>query len=123
MAGVSLVPLLRRRRLAFLGSPLLLSHRRHLWIDPGEANVGQNRLDEILIVNAMRVVLKKKANIIVSMSDVLGTNHVSFKLNQGSVSASGSRVNDTRRLGITIRYNFGMNKQKENKEFGAPVDN
>ena len=76
-----------------------------------------------LFLSVNKSVLKKKANIIVSMSDVLRTNHVSFKLNQGSVSASGSRFNDTRRVSLTLRYNFGMNKQKENKEFGAPVDN
>ena len=76
-----------------------------------------------LFLSVNKSVLKKKANIIVSMNDVLGTNHVSFKLNQGSVSASGSRFNDTRRVSLTLRYNFGMNKQKENKEFGAPVDN
>jgi hypothetical protein len=57
------------------------------------------------------------------MNDVLGTNHVSFSLNQGNVNAKGSRANDTRRVGITFRYNFGLSKPKENKEFGAPVDN
>jgi iron complex outermembrane recepter protein len=76
-----------------------------------------------LFVSANKSILKKKANIIFSVNDLLQTNHVSFNLNQGNVSAKGSRVNDTRRFGITLRYNFGLSKPKENKEFGAPVDN
>lgn len=76
-----------------------------------------------LFLSANKSILKKKANIIISVNDVLRTNQVSFRLNQGNVSATGSRVNDTRRLGITLRYNFGLSKPKENKEFGTPVDN
>lgn len=75
-----------------------------------------------LFISANKSILKKKANIIFSVNDVLRTNQVSFSLNQGNVSAKGSRVNDTRRFGITIRYNFGLNKPKEDKEFGAPVE-
>lgn len=75
-----------------------------------------------LFISANKSILKKKGNIIFSVNDVLRTNQVSFSLNQGNVSASGSRVNDTRRFGITIRYNFGLSKPKEEKEFGAPVD-
>ncbi len=76
-----------------------------------------------LFLSVNKSILKRKANIIVSINDALRTNQVSFQLNQGNVSASGSRVNDTRRIGITLRYNFGLSKPKENKEFGAPVDN
>ncbi len=76
-----------------------------------------------LFISVNKSILKKKANIIISVNDALRTNHVSFKLNQGNVSAEGSRVNDTRRFGITLRYNFGLNKPKEDKEFGAPVEN
>ncbi|MBC7627429.1 MAG: hypothetical protein H7254_09080, partial [Ferruginibacter sp.] len=47
---------------------------------------------------------------------------VSFKLKQGNVSTTGTRINDTRKLGLTFRYNFGLSKAKEKKEFGAPVD-
>jgi len=75
-----------------------------------------------LFISANKSLLKKKANIIFSVNDVLRTNKVSFNLNQGNVSASGTRVNDTRRFGITLRYNFGLSKPKENKEFGAPVE-
>jgi len=75
-----------------------------------------------VFISANKSLLKKKANIIFSVNDVLRTNKVSFNLNQGNVSASGTRVNDTRRFGITLRYNFGLSKPKENKEFGAPVE-
>ena len=76
-----------------------------------------------LFISANKSILKKKANIILSVNDALRTNHVYFSLNQGNVNAKGSRENDTRRIGITFRYNFGLSKPKENKEFGAPVEN
>lgn len=76
-----------------------------------------------LFLSVNKSILKKKANIIFSVNDALRTNHVSFSLSQGNVSAKGSRINDTRRFGITLRYNFGLSKPKEEKEFGAPVEN
>lgn len=76
-----------------------------------------------LFVSVNKSILKKKANIIFSVNDVLRTNQVSFSLNQGNVNAKGSRINDTRRFGITLRYNFGLSKPKEDREFGAPVEN
>ncbi|MBS1509792.1 MAG: outer membrane beta-barrel protein [Bacteroidetes bacterium] len=72
-----------------------------------------------LFVSVNKSVLKKKANIIFSVNDLLQTNHVTFALNQGNVNTTGTRINDTRRLGITLRYNFGISKPKEKKEFGA----
>ena len=42
---------------------------------------------------------------------------------KGSVSAQGQRINDTRRLGLTFRYNFGIKPKEENKKsFEAPAD-
>ena len=75
-----------------------------------------------LYFSANKSILKRKANLILSVNDVLQTNHVSFKLKQGNVSTTGTRTNDTRKLGITFRYNFGLSKAKEKKEFGAPVE-
>jgi len=37
-----------------------------------------------------------------------------FVLNQGTQNAIGYRESDTRRLGLSLRYNFGI-KPKENK--------
>ncbi|GAB2830025.1 outer membrane beta-barrel protein [Ferruginibacter profundus] len=76
-----------------------------------------------LFLSVNKSVLKKKANIILSVNDALQTNHVDFTLKQGNVNSAGSRVNDTRRLGLTLRYNFGLSKPKENAAFGAaPVE-
>jgi iron complex outermembrane recepter protein len=76
-----------------------------------------------LFVSANKSILKKKANIILSVNDLLHTNQVSFSLKQGTVNAQGKRVNDTRRLGLTFRYNFGIKPKEENKKsFDAPTD-
>jgi iron complex outermembrane recepter protein len=76
-----------------------------------------------LFVSANKSILKKKANIILSVNDLFRTNYVSFSSNQGTVNASGERVNDTRRLGLTFRYNFGIKPKEENKKsFDAPTD-
>jgi len=65
--------------------------------------------------SANRSFLKKKANIIVSVNDIFGTNKYDFSLQQGGVSAVGSRVNDTKRVGVTLRYNFGFKPKEEKK--------
>ena len=76
-----------------------------------------------LFVSVNKSILKKKANIILSVNDLLQTNHVSFSLQQGTISAQGERFNDTRRLGLTLRYNFGIKpKEEKEKSFDAPAD-
>lgn len=77
-----------------------------------------------LFVSVNKALLNKKMNVIVSVNDLLRTNHVSFNINQGNVHASGSRYNDTRRLGLTLRYNFGGKPKEEKKSFDtAPETN
>ena len=67
--------------------------------------------------------MNKKANIILSVNDLLQNNQVSFNLNQADLNVTGKRINDTRRLGITLRYNFGIKPREENKNsFGTPVE-
>jgi outer membrane receptor protein involved in Fe transport len=76
-----------------------------------------------LFVSANKSILKKKANIILSVNDLLQTNRVSFSSKQGTTEAGGKRVNDTRRIGLTFRYNFGIKPKEENKKsFDAPAD-
>ena len=76
-----------------------------------------------LFISANKSILKKKANIILSINDLLRTNQVGFSLQQGTVNAQGKRINDTRRLGLTFRYNFGIKPKEENKKtFDAPAD-
>lgn len=74
--------------------------------------------------SANKSVLDKKANIILTINDAFRTNRVNFALNQGNVSATGLRFNDTRRLGITFRYNFGIKPKEEKKNvFDQPAEN
>ncbi len=70
-----------------------------------------------------KAILKKKMNIILSGNDILRTNQYKFDLQQAGINANGSRLNDTRRIGLTLRYNFGI-KPKDDKvqSFGAPVE-
>jgi iron complex outermembrane recepter protein len=76
-----------------------------------------------LFVSANKSILNKKANIILSVNDLLQTNRVTFSLQQGTISAQGQRINDTRRIGLTFRYNFGIKPKEENKKsFDAPAD-
>jgi hypothetical protein len=76
-----------------------------------------------LYVSVNKSILRKKANLILSVNDLLQTNHVSFSLKQGDVNAQGTRVNDTRRLGLTFRYNFGIKPKEEKKNaFEAPAE-
>ena len=56
-------------------------------------------------------------------NDIFYTNKISFKLNQGNVNASGNRFNDTRRIGLTFRYNFGIKPKEEKKpNFEQPAE-
>ncbi len=68
-----------------------------------------------VFVSANKSVLGKKANIILSINDLLHTNQVSFTYNQNNQNIIGTRVNDTRRIGLTLRYNFGIKPKEEKK--------
>jgi hypothetical protein len=61
-----------------------------------------------------RQFLKKKLIVTASYNDILFTNNNHFTLRQGTQNAVGYRENDSRRWGISLRYNFGF-KPKENK--------
>lgn len=68
-----------------------------------------------IVVSANKSLYKKKVNLIVSINDLLHTNQVTFNFDRNGQHVEGHRINDTRRLGITLRYNFGF-KPKEEKE-------
>ncbi len=61
-----------------------------------------------------RQFLKKKLIITASYNDFLFTNNNRFVLHQGTQNAVGYRETDSRRWGVSLRYNFGF-KPKENK--------
>ena len=74
-------------------------------------------------ITANQAILKKKLNIILSANDILRTNKYSFSLQQAGIRATGSRVNDTRRIGLTLRYNFGIKPKEEKQQmFEAPKE-
>lgn len=58
--------------------------------------------------------MKKKLIISASITDIFLTNKNDFTINQGSVIANGFRKDDTRRVGINLRYNFGFHKKDDN---------
>lgn len=63
--------------------------------------------------------LKKKLTVTLSANDMFFTNNNRFTLRQGSVDASGFREGDTKRFGLSVRYNFGFRKREENNMFNV----
>lgn len=85
-------------------------------------------LSEFGALNASinRKFLKDKLVLTLSINDMFYTNKNDFSIQQGSVNAAGTRLADTRRWGINIRYNFGIRKKDDsNNMFNAepPVSN
>ena len=77
-----------------------------------------------LTFSANKSVLKKKMNIIASVNDVFRTNKNVFTINVPGFTGSGMRYGDTRRVGLTVKYNFGFKPKEEKKEnFEAPAEN
>ncbi len=75
-------------------------------------------------VSFNKTVMNKAANIILSFNDIFYTNQTTFNLQQGNINVAGTRVGDTRRVGITFRYNFGVKKKEEKKAmFEQPAEN
>lgn len=66
-----------------------------------------------------RKFLKDKLTITLSMIDIFFTNKNNFTIKQGSVDAYGQRQTDSRRVGLNIRYHFGIPK-KEKEESKLP---
>lgn len=60
-----------------------------------------------------RQFLKQKLIVTLSMNDMFYTLNNDFRINQGTVNASGRRFGDTRRVGLNVRYNFGLRKKEE----------
>ncbi len=92
---------------------------------------GQQQFYELSTFGALntsinRKFMKEKLTVTLSLSDMFASNKNNFTISQGSVDASGFRQSDTRRVGINLRYNFGIRKKEENNNmFNAesPVAN
>lgn len=82
---------------------------------------GQQQFYELSSFGALnasinRQFLKQKLIVTLSANDIFLTNMNEFRINQGSVNASGFRRADTRRFGINLRYNFGIRKREERQD-------
>jgi hypothetical protein len=76
-----------------------------------------------LNVSLNKAILKKKMNVILSGNDLFRTNQNEFAIQQAGINATGKRFNDTRKIGITLRYNFGIKPKEEKREsFEAPAE-
>jgi iron complex outermembrane recepter protein len=58
-------------------------------------------------------ILDRKLTISLNARDVFRTMETQFSLNQGAMPASGIRYSDTQRIGVNIRYNFGIRNKPE----------
>lgn len=81
---------------------------------------GQQQFYELTTFGALnmsvnRKFLKDNFVVTISMSDMFATNQNDFTYKQGSINASGYRQSDTRRVGLNLRYNFGIRKKEETK--------
>jgi hypothetical protein len=65
--------------------------------------------------------LNKKLMISLSGNDVLRSMVTRFSLQQGNVFTEGDRYGDNRRIGLNVRYAFGIQK-KEPKQGLIPND-
>jgi hypothetical protein len=64
-----------------------------------------------------RQFLQQKLVITLNVNDMFFTNKNEFSIDQAGIKAMGSRASDSRRVGINIRYNFGIKKKEESNIF------
>jgi len=60
-----------------------------------------------------RQFLQRKLIVTLSANDLFFTNRNQFTINQGNITASGDRRFDSRRIGLNVRYSFGLKKREE----------
>ncbi|HEY4831173.1 MAG TPA: outer membrane beta-barrel family protein, partial [Waddliaceae bacterium] len=72
-----------------------------------------------LNMSITKTLLDKKLSIILSGNDILKTNISKFHLQEGAVLVNGARTQDNRRIGLTIRYNFGIAPKEEKRDLFA----
>jgi hypothetical protein len=76
-----------------------------------------------LNITANQSIFKKKMNVIVSANDILRSQKNEFNINVPGFIGHGMRSGDTRRIGITLKYNFGLRPKEEKRQnFEAPAD-
>ncbi len=76
-----------------------------------------------LNITANKSLLHKKMNLIISVNDLFYTIKNRFTVNVPNFTASGYRYTDSRRVGLTLKYNFGGKPREERlPAYGAPVE-
>jgi hypothetical protein len=66
-----------------------------------------------------RTFLDKKLTVTLSAQDIFFSNKYNYSLDQGPISLTGERYNDSRRYAINVRYNFGVKLKEDKKDFPA----
>jgi hypothetical protein len=76
-----------------------------------------------LSADVNRYFLNRKLIASLTVSDILYTNRNTFNLDQGNITATGDRRADTRRVGLSLRYNFGLKKRDDRTNmFNVPTE-
>ena len=89
----------------------------------GVFNFFETKTFGTLNFTANKSLLKKKLNVILTLNDVLRSNRINFNVDVPKFIASGENYNDTRRIGIGLKYTFGLKPKPERAPaFGAPVE-
>ncbi len=67
-----------------------------------------------------QTLFKKKLTITINARDIFHTMLTKFSLQQGQINTYGDRYQDNQRIGINIRYAFGMKKKDDRNGFTEP---
>lgn len=101
----------RDTKLTLSGFMLLRGQQNFYELDTfGQLNLGLNQ-----------TFLNKKLNVTLNASDVLRTMVTRFSLSQGGITTFGDRYSDNQRIGLNVRYQFGLRKKDEERG-GMPFD-
>ncbi len=57
-----------------------------------------------------RYFLDRKLQVSLYVNDIFYTNPYNYSLNQGSINATGYQSTDSRRVGVSFKYSFGINR-------------
>lgn len=68
-----------------------------------------------LSLNVNRQFFDRKLTVTLSLNDAFFTNRNEFNIDQGNIIAFGMRQSDSRRVGLNLRYNFGLKKREDKK--------
>lgn len=76
-----------------------------------------------LNISVNKTMLQKKVTLLLSANDILKTNRSDFHIRQAGLFVNGSRIQDSRKIGITLRYNFGSFHTEEKAPAFVPDTN